>query len=518
MAGPVSGNVTPLHGSAAMSTRTPHPPIVRLLPVLLAGILAPAAVATGQTIVATEVIASPDAAVGATFGNRIAIEGDWMAVGADHDAGILAPGRVHLFRRDGVSWTLHQTLEAPDGIPGDHFGMPVVLRDDRLIVGTPLDDDAGNRSGSVHVFRLVDDVWTWSQKLRPGIFDDTGALFGSSVCFGDTVDEILVGAFLESIDADTAGGVWCFEDDGDGYRLVQRLSIGQPAAYFGRSIDVENGILAVGTPGAIGPAGFRHGGVAIHHRENGQWVLDGMLVPAEPDQYQIFGECLDLEADRLAVGSPFEDAFGTDVGAVHLYRLIEGMPWLETVFGPDDSTGVRGFGFPCRLDPDGDRLMVGAYAANTGGLVETGAAWIRERVDGEWTSGTRLVAPPAGTGDFFGLAAAFDGDRLYVGVPRSDVDGADTGRIAGFPLDDCDASGTLDVWQIASGLVADENLDGVPDSCAAVIGDLDGDGFVDGTDLGVFMSLWGTDGSMGGDFNDDGEVNGGDLAWILAGW
>ena len=60
--------------------------------------------------------------------------------------------------------------------------------------------------------------------------------------------------------------------------------------------------------------------------------------------------------------------------------------------------------------------------------------------------------------------------------------------------------------------------DGVPDACEPLRGDFDGDGVVDGIDLGHFHSLWGTDGSEGGDFNGDGIVDGGDLAILLGNW
>ncbi len=474
--------------------------------------------ARAQSIAATDLILPPTEREDATFGNRVSVEGDWMAVAADHDAGPLEVGRVHLYHRVSGQWIHQQELMAPDGYAGDHFGMPVELRNDRLLVGMPWDDDRGNRAGAVHVYRLLDGVWTWMQKLLPATHDDTGALFGSTVSFGDTVDEILVGAFLESIDADTAGGVWVYRDSGSGYSLVQRLSIGQPACYFGRAIDVENGILAVGAPGVFTEIGSRHGGVAIHHRENGLWVMDGVLVPATPDPYQVFGECLDLEADRLVVGSPFEDTFGAAVGAVHVYRMIDGLPWLEESFGPDDPTGVSGFGFPCRFDPDGDRLVIGAYATDSDGLQETGAAWIRERIDGEWTAGARLLPQSSGPGDFFGLSAAFDGDLVLVGAPRRDGDLANAGGVIGFRLQDCDGSGDLDAWEIAVGVVADANTDGVPDECQSLLADLNGDGVVDGADLGLFSTVWGTDGSQGGDVNGDGIVNGADLALILAGW
>ena len=64
----------------------------------------------------------------------------------------------------------------------------------------------------------------------------------------------------------------------------------------------------------------------------------------------------------------------------------------------------------------------------------------------------------------------------------------------------------------------DLDADGLLDVCEGVPGDLNGDGVVDGTDIGLFSSLWGGDGTSGGDFNGDGIVDGGDLAVILSGW
>ncbi|MCA9286470.1 MAG: hypothetical protein KDA22_14695 [Phycisphaerales bacterium] len=47
-------------------------------------------------------------------------------------------------------------------------------------------------------------------------------------------------------------------------------------------------------------------------------------------------------------------------------------------------------------------------------------------------------------------------------------------------------------------------------------GDLNGDGHIDGADLGILLSAWGTPGP--GDLNQDGAVNGADLGVLLANW
>ena len=49
------------------------------------------------------------------------------------------------------------------------------------------------------------------------------------------------------------------------------------------------------------------------------------------------------------------------------------------------------------------------------------------------------------------------------------------------------------------------------------VGDLDGDGFVTGTDLATVLAVWGSDDAIA-DFDGDGVVGGADLAVILAAW
>jgi hypothetical protein len=50
-----------------------------------------------------------------------------------------------------------------------------------------------------------------------------------------------------------------------------------------------------------------------------------------------------------------------------------------------------------------------------------------------------------------------------------------------------------------------------------IAGDLNGDGAVDGADLGVLLGAWGTD-DPAADLNDDGTVDGADLGVLLAAW
>jgi hypothetical protein len=50
------------------------------------------------------------------------------------------------------------------------------------------------------------------------------------------------------------------------------------------------------------------------------------------------------------------------------------------------------------------------------------------------------------------------------------------------------------------------------------LGDGTGDDMVDGTDLAIVLSLWGTTGAQTGDLDGNGTIDGGDLALLLANW
>jgi hypothetical protein len=58
------------------------------------------------------------------------------------------------------------------------------------------------------------------------------------------------------------------------------------------------------------------------------------------------------------------------------------------------------------------------------------------------------------------------------------------------------------------------SCDGGKEPCT---GDINGDGIVDGADLGLLLTAFGTD-NPDADFNNDGTVNGADLGLMLSSW
>ncbi|MBL9119998.1 MAG: VCBS repeat-containing protein [Phycisphaerae bacterium] len=90
-----------------------------------------------------------------------------------------------------------------------------------------------------------------------------------------------------------------------------------------------------------------------------------------------------------------------------------------------------------------------------------------------------------------------------------------------YPTDVADCNGNLasDQCEISNGEVADLNGNGIPDECEPpmLLGDLDGDGAVNGIDLAILLGAWGNSAGVA-DLTVDGMVDAADLAVLLGAW
>ena len=132
--------------------------------------------------------------------------------------------------------------------------------------------------------------------------------------------------------------------------------------------------------------------------------------------------------------------------------------------------------------------------------------------------------------ELFNNSIAPDGSMRITLTPSAAVDrlfcGGDTWIevsviYIGAASSDCNANGVLDSCEIAAGTQADSDGNGIPDECVDPIlpcpADFDGNGLVNGADLGALLSDWGGTNPYY-DVNRDGLINGADLGELLALW
>ncbi|MDX1747940.1 MAG: hypothetical protein R3324_18560, partial [Halobacteriales archaeon] len=254
----------------------------------------------------------PDYTEGLRYGHAVALDGDWIAVGAPSPGGT---GAVYLYHATGAgSWELHSTLTVDEEI-GDRFGSAVAVSGNRIIVGAP---GANQSAGAVYVFTVSD---------APGVWDVYGPISGPTVPqsgFGNTIafdgGVLAVGSVFEDMHN---GAVYIFEPDGDAWSLDQRISKprGDIPLGFGAALAIAGDSLFIGANvyDARGTVYlYTRSGVGAEWQELqriGQGVFN-----------ENYGRALAFEDPWLVVGGVGFDDFG---GRISLYRR-NGSGWSLT--------------------------------------------------------------------------------------------------------------------------------------------------------------------------------------------
>lgn len=132
------------------------------------------------------------------------------------------------------------------------------------------------------------------------------------------------------------------------------------------------------------------------------------LLPSDSAAGDTFGRDVAISGDTAAVGAP-------ETGTAYIFvRANEGWVQQAALRAPR-AAGYPG-GFGSVLDLDGDTLVVGAPARDTGGgALESGSVYLFERVGTRWSLTQRIEERQ--TGAFRGSELALDGDTLFIGVP-----------------------------------------------------------------------------------------------------
>ncbi len=155
------------------------------------------------------------------------------------------------------------------------------------------------------------------------------------------------------------------------------------------------------------------GAVYVFERTDGQWVERQKLVALDGALGDNFGSSIALSGDLALIG-----ARGAD--AVYAFQRA-GSRWVQGQrFTGSSSRGSSASDFGASIVLEGDIAIIGAPTAFDNFIVQAGAAYIFQRVDGTWTEQQRLTAGPLG-GQFnnFGDGLALSGDIALIGATGS---------------------------------------------------------------------------------------------------
>ena len=319
-------------------------------------------------------------------------------------------------------------FEASDGLPGDGLGSFVAVSGNRAVVAANNDDEAGQDSGAVFVFEKTGSAWVQTAKLTPS---DGAAFdrFGTSVAIDG--DRIVVGTPQDDDGGFDSGSAYVFEYDGSNWVQVAKL-MGFDVFFgdfYGINVGVDGNRIIVGACQLVQfqTFGTGNGKVYVYTGGGATWTLEQLLTASDPQAGDRFGAGAAIDGTRIIVGAENEDQGGTDAGAGYVFDLVGGV-WTETqkLLGSDAGAGAL---VGIAVDVSGDRILLGAPLHKTGGI-QPGAAYLFEYDGASWSEAGKLIAGSPLDQDRAGLSVALDGDLAFLGAHS--MDGSAPGRVLSF--------------------------------------------------------------------------------------
>lgn len=317
-----------------------------------------------------------------SFGHSIAAEGDRVAIGAPDALGN-STGSVVVFRHDGVSWVEEQILANTTGGGNDWFGWSVDLQGDRIVVGSMYSWQPGMTPGSpfhpgaAWVYRHDGVSWVLEQSLRSSD-QDFYDLFGSAVAIDG--NRLVVGARGEGnpiggglYHEGYIGAAYVFEWNGVSWVETQKLRASnfEEHAWFGYDLAIDGARILVGSPGKLGGGVYGAGEAYMFHLNAGSWAE---VVKLNDHRTSQLGRSVDLEGDLAVATSYGHDHRGNDTGAIHPYRFDGAMWNAEPPVNPGGLGVYDAIG--TSVDLDGSTVIAGAYLESLAYSLAPGGAFL----------------------------------------------------------------------------------------------------------------------------------------------
>lgn len=345
------------------------------------------------------------------FGQSIGVSDDFLAVGFN-DTGIVGDySGIHLF--DLSTGLLLRTLIPTSATEIQYAGRDVAI-DGLTVACTERGSGTfGYNNPSVFVF---DALAGQRFEVVPDPDDDSRGVFGMSINVKEGV--VAIGSPFATIDAVTGfriGKVYLI-DENTGARLgtIHPSEALEDFGFFGSSIDIHNGIIAISANQFN--AGINFGGnterVELFDLATQQHIRT-IYSPADPIDPAGFGFDIAMNDQYLVVAAPWQDLTGENSGAVHVYNISTGNLVSTLEIGEAINPGAGPGNLDIQVDINNDGLVI---VSQSGGSTQKAAIY-------EASSGVELSVLEPSFGSILLLPSetngvALSGGSAFVGIPR----------------------------------------------------------------------------------------------------
>ena len=334
-------------------------------------------------------------------------------------------GAAYVFVRSGTDWIEEARLTAKDAKTGDTFGVSVAIDGNTIVIGaTGCDIGNATDAGAAYVFSRTGITWTQTGKLtssdatKDDNFGGSIAIDGSTVVVGADGED--VGGYLVD-----SGAAYVFILRSGEWSQKARLIATDPVVmdYFGTSVAISGSRIVVGATQASLSRNPGAGKAYIYEGSGNNWLPITKLIAEENRNGDYFGSAVAISGNTIVVGAPFSDPNLGDgrvisAGASYVFTLQGGKWSQQAMLVADTANPFDLFGQSVAVD--GDRLLIGASGATQAGYREAGAAYLFVRDGKEWTQQTRITGDFVYENDNFGQSVSISGNYVIAGASGMD--------------------------------------------------------------------------------------------------
>lgn len=227
------------------------------------------------------------------FSNGLALNNDWIVVGADGDNDIgERSGAVYLYQKNQNQLNFIEKMYAFNPAAQQQFGKNIIIDGDIMLISAT---GSVVSHGFVHFYRLINDAWIFQYKFKPNDTAETD-YFGYGLSFDSNL--LAVSALKQVNGADT-GAVYLFRLDNNTWTEEAKILVDSDVDIFtfGYDLSLKGNRLAVGT--------LSDGQVFVFEYVGGVWSQTQHLTyPTGMNPYT-FGQSVELFNNQLLVSTEF---------------------------------------------------------------------------------------------------------------------------------------------------------------------------------------------------------------------
>ncbi len=392
--------------------------------------------AAGQTITEDHKLLRNSGVMHDNFGDVVAIDDGIVAIGASSVGS--NSGAAYLF--DAGTGSLLFALQTTSGTPEDRFGYSIASDNGIVAIGAVTDSDNGTRSGAAYLF----DASTGQQIIKLHASDGAyGDNFGCSIAIDDGI--VVVGAYQDEDNGENSGSAYVF-DVSTGAQIAKLLpEDGQADAFFGNSVDIDNGIVAVTAQNYI------DGSAYLFDASTGAQLFQ--LLPSDGEADDQFGHDIAIEDNIVAVGAPRDDDNNTDSGSVYLFNATTGAQ-VKKLLANDGGVQDR-FGRSVAIESG--VVAVGAWGEFDDNGAHAGAGYLFDVSTGLQI--TKFLASDGEEFDHLGISIGIDNGIVVAGADGDDDHANGSGAAYLFTTPafcpaDLNADGAFDFFDVYTFIVS----------------------------------------------------------------